>query len=151
MSASAPETLRVGMDLVSVEEVAESVDHFGDRYVTRVFTPHEIETCRSADGAVAGGGARGRDAYAIDSLAARFAAKEAVVKVLRPVELQPDWRSIEIHRMTGGWCDIRLSGRAAELAAEAGIGELAVSLSHDASVAGAFVVGRCTQRERGVR
>ena len=145
MSATAPESFRVGMDLVSVEEVAASVDHFGDRYVTRLFTPHEIETCRTDDDS-----ACGRDAYAVDSLAARFAAKEAVVKVLRPVEVQPDWRSIEIHRMTGGWCEIRLSGQAAELAAEAGIGELTVSLSHEASVAGAVVVGRCTQRERGV-
>jgi holo-[acyl-carrier protein] synthase len=64
--------------------------------------------------------------------------------------MQPDWRSIEIHRMTGGWCEIRLSGQAAELAAEAGIGELAVSLSHESTVAGAVVVGRCTPRERGV-
>jgi holo-[acyl-carrier protein] synthase len=133
------------MDLVSVEEVAASVDHFGDRYVTRVFTPHEIETCRNT-----GRPAQGRDGYAVESLAARFAAKEAVVKVLRPVEMQPDWRSIEIHRMTGGWCEIRLSGQAAELAAEAGIGELTVSLSHEASVAGAVVVGRCTPREWGV-
>ena len=145
MSTASPESLRVGMDLVSVEEVAASVDHFGDRYVMRLFTPHEIETCRTDDPA-----ACGRDAYAVDSLAARFAAKEAVVKVLRPVEMQPDWRSIEIHRMTGGWCEIRLSGQAAELAAEAGIGELTVSLSHESSVAGAVVVGRCTQRERGV-
>jgi holo-[acyl-carrier protein] synthase len=133
------------MDLVSVEEVAASVDHFGDRYVTRVFTPHEIETCRITERP-----AEGRAGYAVESLAARFAAKEAVVKVLRPVEMQPDWRSIEIHRMTGGWCEIRLSGQAAELAAEAGIGELTVSLSHEASVAGAVVVGRCTQREWGV-
>jgi holo-[acyl-carrier protein] synthase len=72
-----------------------------------------------------------------------------VVKVLRPVELQPDWRSIEIHRMTGGWCEIRLSGHAAELAVDAGIDELSVSLTHEASMAGAFVVGRCTAREQG--
>ncbi len=52
--------------------------------------------------------------------------------------------------MTGGWCEIRLSGQAAELAAEAGIGELTVSLSHETSVAGAVVVGRCLERERGV-
>ena len=104
------------MDIVPVEEVAASVEHFGDRYVTRLFTPHEIATCRTA----AGPRAAVRGAYAVESLAARFAAKEAVVKVLRPIEMQPDWRSIEIHRMTGGWCEIRLSGRAAELAADAG-------------------------------
>ena len=37
--------LRVGVDLTSVAEVEESVARFGDRYVRRVFTPHEIESC----------------------------------------------------------------------------------------------------------
>ncbi len=144
MSGSSAEALRVGMDLVSVAEVAKSVEHFGDRYVTRLFTPHEIASCRTARCV-----ADSRGTYVIESLAARFAAKEAVVKVLRPIEMQPDWRSIEIHRMTGGWCEIRLSGRAAELAADAGIAELTVSLSHETAVAGAVVVGRCTPQERG--
>ena len=89
----------------------------------------------------------GSGALAAESLAARFAAKEAVMKVLRPVGVQLDWRSIELHQMTGGWCEIRLSGAAAAMAAEAGIEELAVSLTHEATVAGAVVVGRCTSRE----
>ncbi len=139
---NAPGTLRVGVDLVSVDEVAESVRHFGDRYVTRIYTPHEIESCRRP------GTEDAPDALAAESLAARFAAKEAVMKVLRPVELQLDWRTIELHRMTGGWCEVRLSGRAAAMAEEAGIEELAVSLTHESSVAGAVVVGRCTTRER---
>lgn len=142
---SALGTLRVGVDLVSVDDVAESVRHFGDRYVTRVYTPHEIDSCRRPSHIADGPGG-----LAVASLAARFAAKEAVMKVLRPVEVQLDWRSIEIHRMTGGWCEIRLSGRAAALAAEAGIDELSVSLTHEASVAAAVVVGRCSSRERGV-
>ena len=92
----------------------------------------------------------GPEALAVESLAARFAAKEAVMKVLRPVDVQLDWRSIEVHRMTGGWCEIRLSGQAAAMAAEAGIDEFAVSLTHEASVAAAVVVGRCSSREQGV-
>jgi len=136
-------TIRVGVDLVSVAEVAESVARFGDRYVTRIYTAHEIDACRrrpAADGAP--------DTLAVESLAARFAAKEAVMKVLRPVGVQLDWRTIELHQMTGGWCEIRLSGPAAHLAAVAGIEELAVSVTHEASVAGAVVVGRCAGRER---
>ena len=143
MTGAARDTLRVGMDLVSVGEVAASLDHFGDRYGTRLFTDHEIETCRSDDAVADAVGA-----YAVESLAARFAAKEAVVKVLRPIGVQPDWRTIEVHRMTGGWCEIRLSGQAAAMAADAGIGEFAVSLSHDAAVAGAVVVGRCVSNGR---
>ena len=143
---SATGTLRVGVDLVAIGDVAESVRHFGDRYVTRVYTPHEIDSCRSG---VDGGDATG--SLAIASLAARFAAKEAVIKVLRPVEVQLDWRSIEIHRMTGGWCEIRLSGQAAAMAAEVGIEEFSVSLTHETSVAAAVVVGRCSSREQGVQ
>jgi len=139
-------TLRVGMDLVSVDEVAESVRRFGDRYVTRIYTLHEIDSCRGRSV-----GVDGSDGLAVESLAARFAAKEAVMKVLRPVGVQLDWRSIELHQMTGGWCEIRLSGRAASMAAEAGIDELSVSLTHEASVAGAVVVGRSTSSERGDR
>jgi holo-[acyl-carrier protein] synthase len=136
------DTLRVGLDLVSVDEVADSVRAFGERYLTRVYTPHEVESCRRRPEATGGSGA-----LAAESLAARFAAKEAVMKVLRPEGVQLDWRSIELHQMTGGWCEIRLSGTAAAMAAEAGIEELAVSLTHEATVAGAVVVGRCTSRE----
>ena len=141
---SAPACVRVGMDLVSVDDVAASVAHFGDRYVTRIYTSHEIATCRERVAGRAGG-----DALAVESLAARFAAKEAVMKVLRPADVQVDWRSIEVHRMTGGWCEIRLSGQAEAMAAEAGIDGFAVSLSHEAAVAAAVVVGWSTREDRG--
>lgn len=132
------------MDLVSIDEVAESVRRFGDRYLERIYTPHEIDTCRRRP--VADGNS---DALIARSLAARFAAKEAVMKVLRPVGVQLDWRSIEVHQMTGGWCEIRLSGQAAAMAAESGIDELVVSLTHEVSTAGAVVVGQCMTSERG--
>ncbi len=132
---SAADGMRVGVDLVDVRDVADAVGHFGDRYVTRIYTEHEIGCCRR----VRPGGPV--DDYALESLAARFAAKEAVLKVLRPVDVRPAWRSIELHRMPGGWCEIRLSGRAADLADEAGIGALAVSVTHEADLAAAVVVG----------
>ena len=70
MTGAARDTLRVGMDLVDVGEVAASLDHFGDRYVTRIYTDHEIACCRTSTGGFEGGGR----SYAMDSLAARFAA-----------------------------------------------------------------------------
>jgi holo-[acyl-carrier protein] synthase len=121
--------VRVGVDLVVVAEVAEAVEHFGDRYLHRLFTPHELVSCW------AGGG------YSAQSLAARFAAKEATVKVLRPVGARPEWRSIEVHRSEGGWCDLRLTGRAAALAAAGCIDGWAVSLTHESMMAAAVVVG----------
>ncbi len=131
-------SLRVGIDLVTVSDVARSVGRFGDHYVHRIFTPHEVECCRC--GSRAPGIPR---SYSYQSLAARFAAKEAVVKVLRPVGPRPEWRDIEVVRAPDGWTGIRLSGQAATLAAEAGIDQLAVSLTHEGCTAAAVVIGVC--------
>jgi holo-[acyl-carrier protein] synthase len=131
------ENVRVGIDLVTVTEVADSVDAFGDRYLRRVFTPGELSWCRSTVGGTA-------VVYSIDSLAARFAAKEAVVKVLRPEGPRPEWADIEIVRHPSGWCGLRLTGAAASLAEDAGISRWAVSLTHHAGLAAAVVVGTPT-------
>lgn len=125
---AAPGELRVGADLVAVDEVAEAVDRFGDRYLERVYTAHELACCQGAPQVRAAG------------LAARFAAKEAALKVLRPTGAAPDWRSIEVRRQPGGWCALRLTGTARRLADEAGIRRLSVSLSHQDTTAGAVVV-----------
>lgn len=137
--AGRPSTIRVGVDLVAVADVKKSVERFGDRYVERLFTPHEIACCRS--GLVPGVPAL---QYSFESLAGRFAAKEATVKVLRPVGPRPEWRSIEVFRTEGGWCEIRLRGRASVLADAAGIDQWAVSLTHEAAMAAAVVVGMGT-------
>jgi holo-[acyl-carrier protein] synthase len=143
-----PGLLRVGVDLVPVADVAESVARLGRRYLYRVFTPHE-RACARLDalppppgphGPPADGGAAG-PGYSMESLAARFAAKEAAVKVLRPVGARPEWRSIEVRRVDGGWCELRLTGLAAGLAELAGITTLAVSVTHEPMVAAACVVG----------
>lgn len=135
-----PTQLRVGMDVIAVREVARSLERFGGRYVERLFTVHEMATCRCAADTV--GNVRG---YSTERLAARFAAKEAAIKVLRPIGARPAWPSIEVHRTAGGWCELRLSRSAATLARQAGIDQLAVSLTHEAEVAGAVVVGVCNQ------
>ena len=123
--------IRVGADVVAVQQVAASVENFGTRYLERVYTEHELNCC--------GGSPTVRAA----SLAARFAAKEATIKVLRPSGHQPDWRSVEVRRHADGWCTIALTGHAAALADRAGIGELAVSLTHEGDVAAAVVVALC--------
>ena len=121
-------SIRVGTDLCSVDEVAESVATFGDRYLQRVYTDDELEYC-------------GRDpARSAERLAARFAAKEATLKVLRPIDARPEWRSIEVRRDPSGWCELSLTGSAAALAREAGITSLAVSLRHEGGLANAVVV-----------
>jgi len=120
--------VRVGVDLISIDDVAASLERFGDRYRRRLFTDHELETCGDRHGEGAAG------------LAARFAAKEAALKVLRPVGTRPEWRSIEVRRHPDGWCEMQLHGEAARLAREAGIERMAVSLSHEGAMAAAVVV-----------
>lgn len=120
--------LVVGVDLVSVEDVRESVNTFGDRFLRRVFTDEEIRYCLSRN-------------TAYESFAARFAAKEAVIKALSCVEAGIDWRQIEVVRAPSGACSVRLTGTAAEWARACGVGNLSLSLSHADEYAIAFVVG----------
>jgi holo-[acyl-carrier protein] synthase len=72
--------------------------------------------------------------------AARFAAKEATIKVLRPETAMLDWRTIEIRRHQAGYCDIALYEDAADLARQRGIITLSVSMSHEAGYATAVVI-----------
>jgi len=122
----------VGVDIVSIAEVAESERHFGDRYLNRVFTEHELASCRESHPAA-------RSA----SLAARFAAKEATLKVLRPSGARPDWRSIEVVKSPDGSCDLRLEGSAAQLAADANIRHISMSMTHEGGLAAAVVAAEC--------
>lgn len=123
--------VRVGVDLTTVDEVAASLVRFGDRYVGRVFTGSEEAYCKAAGG-------RGM----ASRFAARFAAKEATLKVLRPETVWIDWRSIEVRRHASGWCELALHGEAALLAERQGITSLALSMTHAAECVVAVVIGQ---------
>jgi holo-[acyl-carrier protein] synthase len=131
---SATVGLRVGTDVQSVSDVAASLARYGDRYARRLFTDHELETCGTA-------------ADAAPRLAARFAAKEAVIKLLEPTQLVPTWRSIEVRTAANGAPSIALHDEAAELAQARGVGPVAVSLSHGAGVGLATAVSLVTGEE----
>jgi holo-[acyl-carrier protein] synthase len=126
--------MRVGIDLVSVETVAESIRDHGDSYLRRIYTEAELRDCAAAGG----GGAEG---VVPERLAARFAAKEAAIKVLRPTEQDTiPWRDIEVVRYPSGWVQLQLSAAAASLAAERGLRDFELSISHEAGFAAAVVV-----------
>ena len=126
-----PGRVRVGVDLTNVDEVADALTRFGERYVRRVFTPDEGAYCEAASG-------RRR----ASRFAARFAAKEAAVKVLRPETPWTDWRSIEVRRHASGWCELVLHGEAAWLAERQGLTSLTLSLTHAVDCVVAVVVGQ---------
>jgi holo-[acyl-carrier protein] synthase len=120
--------IRVGTDLVCVDAVRDAFEAHGSRYLTRVYTEREVEDCRT-------GGT-----VDPERLAARFAAKEATIKLLRGGNASVPWRSIEVRRDPSGWVDLVLSGPAATLAETAGIRDLSLSVSHEGGFASAVVV-----------
>jgi holo-[acyl-carrier protein] synthase len=126
MSSSA---LRVGVDLVRVADVTASIARFGARYTERLFTAEERAYCDT-------------DATrAAERYAARFAAKEATLKVLRPMPHDPiDPRSIEVRRLAQGACEIVLHDGAIAFAQRAGLADLSLSMSHEQDYATATVV-----------
>jgi holo-[acyl-carrier protein] synthase len=123
-----PAGLAVGIDLVDVREIAESIALFGDRYVKRIFTEAEAAYARAVPGEMA------------RRLGARFAAKEAVRKTLPLRDRGVAWRSIEVVLGAGGAPQISLSATALEAAREAGLSRFSVSLTHQGEIAAAIVV-----------
>lgn len=78
----------------------------------------------------------------LESLAGRFAAKEAFVKALRaPAGMS--WQDIEVVKTVAGAPEFVLSGAAAARVTEMGITAVHLSISHDATIATAFVVAEC--------
>lgn len=125
---------RVGTDVQSIDEVATTLARFGDRYTQRLFTGHEILACTGSIETLAAG------------LAARFAAKEAVLKVLRVDGAAPQMIEIEIVRARSGACSVRLHGEAARQADRAGLAHWDISLSHSGPVATATAVALAENR-----
>ena len=129
-------TCRVAMDLVRIRDVQRSIDRFGDRYLRRVYTDHELWTRASIPGAT---GVPPTDAgTAATGLAARFAAKSATLKILQASGVLSDLRTVEILHHPEGARGVSLSGDAARAAAEAGIGRIRVSLSLGGGTASAI-------------
>jgi len=119
--------LRTGVDLIEIERVRQAVARHGERFLAKVYTAEERAHC----------GGR------VESLAARFAAKEAAAKALQT----------GVWRQGIGWTDLevvsdevsrapslRLHNAAARLAASHGLHDWSISLSHDRTHAIAFVV-----------
>jgi holo-[acyl-carrier protein] synthase len=117
-------TLRTGVDLIEIDRIAEMVSRHGKHYLDRIYTPAEIELCGKRS----------------ESLAGRFAAKEAVVKALGCGIGEVQWKEIEILGDGQRAPVLHLYGKAAQKADELGLTTWSVSISHDQSRVVAFVV-----------
>jgi holo-[acyl-carrier protein] synthase len=118
-------TTELGIDIIRVERIRASLDRFGDRFTNRVLTPSEQRYVR------------GRP----ETMAGRWAAKEAVSKVLGLGVRGIGWRDIEIERLPTGQPAVRLHGRAAARAEQLGMDRIAVSITHESDYAVAMAFG----------
>lgn len=116
--------LATGIDLIEIERIADAIERHGEHFLNRIFTPREIADC--------GGRA--------ESLAARWAAKEATAKALGVgFGAKLAWNEIEVQREESGAPRLHLLGKAAQLAEEKELKVWSLSLSHSQSHAIAMV------------
>jgi holo-[acyl-carrier protein] synthase len=127
-------TTELGIDIIKVDRIRETLSRFGDRFSRRVLTPGEQRYVR------------GRP----ETMAGRWAAKEAVSKVLGLGVRGIGWTEIEIERMPTGAPAVRLHGRAAQRAEQLGMGRIALSISHESDYAVAIAFGIRTEGGRYV-
>ncbi len=118
-------TTELGIDIIKVQRIRETLERFGERFSRRVLTPAERRYVRDRP----------------ETFAGRWAAKEAVSKVLGLGVRGIGWRDIEVERLPTGQPAVRLHGRAAERAVQLGMGRIALSITHEAEYAVAIAFG----------
>jgi holo-[acyl-carrier protein] synthase len=118
-------TTELGIDIIKVDRIKAALERFGARFSNRVLTPAERGYVRDRP----------------ETFAGRWAAKEAVSKVLGLGVRGIGWRDIEIQRLPTGQPAVRLHGRAAARAEQLGMARIAVSITHEADYAVAIAFG----------
>jgi holo-[acyl-carrier protein] synthase len=114
----------VGVDIVEIDRIEKLIHRWGKTFLQRVFTPSELKLYNN-----------------VSSLAARFAAKEAVLKALGACDKGISWQEIEILTEVNGKPLVNLLGKAKLQAETSAISRLNISLSHSKKYAVAFVIG----------
>jgi holo-[acyl-carrier protein] synthase len=109
--------VEVGVDAIEIERIAAALEKFGDRFLRRIYTEAERDRYRNRPA----------------ELAARFAAKEAVMKVLGTGVRGVRWRDIEVLPNRRGKPIVRLHKTAADRARLLGFRHIAISLTHSRS------------------
>jgi holo-[acyl-carrier protein] synthase len=123
-----PGLTELGIDIIKVARITAALARFGARFSARVLTEAERRYVRDRP----------------ETFAGRWAAKEAVSKVLGLGVRGIGWREIEIERLPTGQPTVRLHDRAARRAEQLGMGRIAVSISHEDDYAVAIAQGTRT-------
>lgn len=104
----------IGVDIIEVGRLRQALQRWGERFLQRVYTEGELQACQSR----------------LPELAARFAAKEAVMKALGTGRHGVGWLEVEVVSGPRVRPHVLLRGRAVGRAQELGVAEIGVSLSH---------------------
>jgi holo-[acyl-carrier protein] synthase len=120
--------ISVGVDIIEIDRIEQAISSWRDSFLRRIYTDAELETSHNRP----------------SSLAARFAAKEAVMKALGTGIWSVGWKDIELLSNNEGAPFVRLYGKACDKAKEIGMSQFSVSISHSKQYAVAMVVGYAT-------
>ena len=115
----------IGTDIIEITRIKRAIDRWGERFLHRIYTEPELNLYGQS----------------LQSLAARFACKEAVAKLLGAKEKGISWQDIETLAYPSGKPLLNLYGRAQSEANNLGIKEIDVSLSHSREYAIAAAIG----------
>jgi holo-[acyl-carrier protein] synthase len=118
-------TTELGIDIIKVDRIRASIARFGSRFSERVLTPNERRYVRDRP----------------ETFAGRWAAKEAVSKVLGLGVRGIGWKDIEVERLPTGQPAVRLHGRAKARAEQLGMARIALSITHESDYAVAIAFG----------
>jgi holo-[acyl-carrier protein] synthase len=115
----------IGTDIIEISRIDDAIKHWGNHFLRRIYTDKELSLFGSS----------------LESLAVRFAGKEAAIKALSVPENNLSWKEIEILSEPNGRPEVVLHGQARVQAQGFGLDRLEISLSHSRENAIAFVVG----------
>lgn len=108
--------LGIGIDIIEIDRIKQSVDRFGDAFLNKIFTKNELDYCLAKF-----------NKY--QHLAARFAAKEAIYKALASGwEKEASWKNIEITNEPNGLPIVHFLGKLKDFLSDDK--DIKISLSH---------------------
>ena len=122
--------MNCGIDIIEISRIEEAINKNGKYFLEKIYTENEIKYCE----------AHKKAKY--QHYAARFAAKEAVAKMLGTgFNGKFDWTDIEVKNAENGCPEVMLYGGAIEVFRTNGYKEISISISHSKEYATSMVIG----------
>lgn len=119
----------LGTDIVEISRIAKMIERHGESFLNRIYTEKELAYCQKRK-------------HSYEAFAGRWAAKEAVMKVLGTGFIRGiGWQEIEVLPETSGKPVVHIRGGAGEYAGKLGIGEILITISHCKAYATATAIG----------